>query len=70
MLREQLARELIRQQKKTEREEAKLHSIVGQALIRNASHYPDFELMLKGVLKTATSLGDSDRKLLRRKGWL
>jgi hypothetical protein len=69
-LRDQLARELVRQQKKIEREEARVHSIVGQALIRNAAKHPDFELMLKGILKSATSFSDGDKKLLRAKGWL
>jgi hypothetical protein len=69
-LRDQLARELVRQQKKIEREEARVHSIVGQALIRNAAKHPDFELMLKSVLQATTSFSDGDKKLLRAKGWL
>jgi uncharacterized membrane protein len=65
-----IARELIRQQKKRERDHGRLCSIVGAALVRNAAEHPDFELMLKSVLKTSATLGDSEKKLLRAKGWL
>ena len=69
-LREQMAIELVRLQKKNERDEARLHAIVGEALVLNARQHPDFELMLKGILKSATNLGESEKKLLRTKGWL
>jgi hypothetical protein len=69
-LREQVARELVRQQKKNERDEARLHSIIGGVLLRNAARHPDFELMLKSLLKSTTSFSDSEAKLLRAKGWL
>lgn len=69
-LREQMARELVRRQKKNERDEARLHAIIGEALVANASKHPDFELMLKSILKAVTTFSDSDVKLLRRKGWL
>jgi hypothetical protein len=57
-------------QKAKEKEDARLYSIIGQALIQNAAKHPDFELMLKSVLQTTTSLGDGEKKLLRSKGWL
>jgi hypothetical protein len=65
-----IALELVRQQKRKEKDDARLFSIIGQALVQNAAKHPDFELMLKSVLQTATSLGDSEKKLLRTKGWL
>jgi len=65
-----IAQEKVRQQKRDEKDEARLHSIVGEALVRNAKQHPDFELMLKGILKSATTLGESEKKLLRSKGWL
>jgi hypothetical protein len=65
-----IARELIRQQKRKEKEDARLCSIIGAALVQNAAKHEDFELMLKGVLKTSTSLTESDKKLLRAKSWL
>jgi len=65
-----IAQELVRQQKKKEKEDARLCSIIGAALVQNAAAHPDFELMLKGVLRTSTTLGDNEKKLLRAKGWL
>jgi hypothetical protein len=65
-----IAIEKVRQQKREEKEEARLHSIIGQALLQNAHQHPDFELMLKGILKSATTFGESEKKLLRAKGWL
>jgi hypothetical protein len=70
LLRDQVARELVRQQKKNEREEARINALVGQTLIRNAAANVDFELMLKGILKSATSFNDSEKKLLQKRGWL
>jgi hypothetical protein len=69
-LRDQLAQERVRHQKKRAQEDARLCSIIGAALVESAATHPDFDLMLKSVLQTATSLGDGDKKLLREKGWL
>jgi hypothetical protein len=65
-----IAEEKVRQQKREEKEDARLHSIVGATLIHNARQHPDFELMLKGVLAKSTKLTDAETKLLRAKGWL
>ncbi len=65
-----IAQEKVRQQKRREKDDARLHSIIGEALVGNAAKHPDFELMLKGILKSATSFSDGDKKLLRAKGWL
>jgi len=65
-----IAMEKIRQQKRDEKDASRLHSIIGQALVQSAREHSDFELMLKGILKSASTLGDSEKKLLRAKGWL
>ncbi len=64
-----IARELVRQQKRKEKEDARVCSIIGAALVQNAAKHEDFELMLKGVLKTSTWLSESDRRLLRTRNW-
>jgi hypothetical protein len=69
-LREAIAFEKVRQQKKNEKDDARLHSIIGEALVNNAALHPDFELMLKGILKSQKSFTDGEAKLLRMKGWL
>ena len=69
-LKSAIAAELVRQQKRKEKDDARLCSIIGMALVQNAAAHPDFELMLRGVLQSSTSLGDSERKLLRKRGWL
>jgi len=68
-LKSAIAQELVRQQRRKEKEDARLCSIIGAALMDAAKH-PDFELLLKNVLQKATSLSDGERKLLRAKGWL
>ena len=68
-LKEAIALEKVRQQKRREKEEARLCSIIGAMLVQNAAKHPDFELMLKSVLQKTTSLSDSDKKLLRANGW-
>jgi hypothetical protein len=65
-----IAEEKVRQQKREEKEDARLHAIVGAALLQNAKQFPDFELMLKGVLAKSTLLTEGETKLLRAKGWL
>jgi hypothetical protein len=64
-----IAVEKVRQQRQAEKEEARLCSIIGAALVQKAAAHPDFESMLKSVLRSSTSPSDSDKKLLRAKGW-
>ena len=64
-----IAQEKVRAQKKKEKDDARLFSIVGAALVRNAERSPDFQLMLKQILQAA-ELRDSDRAFLAQKGWL
>lgn len=68
-LRAAIATEKVRQQKRQEKENARLCSIVGAALIENADQSADFRLMLKQVLQAA-DLRDTDRAFLTGKGWL
>ena len=69
-IRARIAEERVRQQRRAEKEYERLKTIVGGALLANAAKNADFELMLKGVLKTAAIEAESDKKLLRAKGWL
>lgn len=64
-----IAQEKVRRQKRKEKDDARLFSIVGAALVQNAEQAPDFRLMLKQVLQAA-ELRDSDRAFLTGKGWL
>lgn len=61
--------EKIRQQRKQEKENARLFSITGRAFVRKAELSPQFELMVKQLLQSAELL-DTDRLFLSRKGWL
>ena len=61
--------EKVRQQKRKEKDDARLFSIVGAALVHNAAQSPDFRLMLKQVLQSA-ALREGDRAFLAGKGWL
>lgn len=64
-----IAAEQVRQQKRRERENARLASIIGAALIENAAKNPDtLGLMVKQVLQ-ASELRESDRSFLAAKGW-
>lgn len=69
-IRARIAEERVRQQRRAEKEYERLKNIIGGALLANAEKNADFELMLRGVLKTATIVSEGDRKLLRSKGWV
>lgn len=65
-----LAAEQVKQQKRRERENARLASIIGAALIENAVKNPNsFGAMVKQVLQ-ASSLREADRSFLNAKGWV
>jgi hypothetical protein len=53
-----------------EKERERLSLIVGRALLANAAQYPDFDLMLRGVLKTTIKPGSAELNYLKAKGWL
>jgi len=69
-LRAAIAIEKVRQQQKDDKEQARLCSIIGTVLVGNAARHPDFEMMLKSIVKSATSFTEGEKKLLRAKGWL
>jgi len=64
-----IAEEKVRQQKRNAKDDARLFSVLGEALTHYAAKSPDFELMLKQVLQSA-DLRDTDRAFLTGKGWL
>jgi hypothetical protein len=68
-LKQAIAIEQVRLQKKREKERARLALIVGEALARYAERTPDFRLMLQQVLQSA-ELRDTDRAFLAANGWL
>jgi hypothetical protein len=52
------------------RDHERLCRIMGRALLANAAQYPDFDLMLRGVLKTTIKPGSAEFNYLKAKGWL
>lgn len=68
-LRAAIAAERVREQKRKEKENARLFSIVGQALVESAAKNPDtLGLMVRQVLQ-ASELRETDRAFLAGKGW-
>jgi hypothetical protein len=51
------------------REQERLASIVGRALLASAKQTPEFAAMLRGVLRN-TPLSESDHRFVESKGWL
>lgn len=68
-LKSAIAAEKVRQQKRKEKSDARVFSIIGEALTHYAERSPDFKLMLKQVLQSA-ELRDTDRAFLAGSGWL
>lgn len=64
-----IAAEKVRQQKREEKDAARLDAIIGAALVRYAGQSPEFKLMLQQVLQSA-EMRDTDRTFLAGKGWL
>jgi hypothetical protein len=67
-LRAAITAENHRQQRRKERIRAKLVQIVGETLLDYADRTPDFNLLLRGVLKNTTD--ERNKKLLADTGWL
>ena len=67
-LRAALAEARLQQQRRQEREAARIATIVGAALTRAAEDTPSLKLMLTQILQSA-ELSESDRNFLNRKGW-
>jgi hypothetical protein len=64
-LRAKIAAEQIRMARRKEKDDAKIFSIVGAALVRENN--VEF---IKTLLQSAEGLSDSDKKLLRARGWM
>lgn len=64
-----IAAEQTKIQKRKERDHARLVTIVGSALLEQASNVPDFRFMLKQALQ-GVAMRDADRAFLAAKDWL
>ena len=69
-LKAKIAMEKVRQQKRDEKDSARLCSIIGRVLLENAAKHSDFELLLKGVLQSSTAFNEGEKKLLKARNWL
>ena len=69
-IREKLAAERLKQQKREWRDYKRLKDVVGGAVLAKSTEDTEVEEMLKRVLKTAPIASEGDRKLLQAKGWL
>lgn len=67
-LREAITAENHRQQRRKERIRGKLVQIVGETLLDYAARTPDFDLMLRGVLKN--TVDERNKRFLADTGWL
>lgn len=64
-----LAAEQVKQQKRKERDNARLASIIGAALIDNCAKQPESVGAMVRQLLQASELRESDRAFLQTKGW-
>lgn len=64
-----IAQEQVRQQKRREKDRARLAAIIGAALLEEAGRVPDFELLLRQTLKKAVK-DDKAVKFLTEMRWL
>ena len=64
-----IAAENALQQKRAKRNRTKLVGIVGAALLDQAAKSADFELMIKGILKTAVT-DEAARSFLKKMDWI
>ena len=64
-----IAAEKVRHQQRMERENARLASIIGTALIEVCARQPDSVGVMVRQILAASSLRESDRDFLTGKGW-
>lgn len=64
-----LAAEQVKQQKRKEKENARLASIIGSALIDNCAKQPNSVGVMVRQILAASSLRETDRAFLAGKGW-
>jgi hypothetical protein len=65
-----LAAEKVKQWQKTQRDQARLFSIVGQALVENCAKQPESVGVMVRQILAASDLRESDRAFLTGKGWV
>jgi hypothetical protein len=68
-LKSAIAAEKVRQQKRREKENARLYAIVGEICVRDGEESPEYKAMLIRVMQAA-EIPSADRSFLVRKGWL
>lgn len=69
-LKQAIAIEQVRLQKRREKDRARLASIVGEALLVEAATVPDFALLLKQILKKTLKDEKTARFVEQQMGWL
>jgi hypothetical protein len=65
-----LRAEKAKRRDREEQDRERLKAIIGNALLQDAEQYPDFDLMIRSVLKTTIKPGSSEFNFLKTKGWL
>lgn len=68
-LKQAIAEEQVRLQKRREKDRARLASIVGESLLGEAARVPDFALLLKQMLKNNVT-DDKTARFVEQMGWL
>jgi hypothetical protein len=68
-LKQAIAAELLREQKRKAREHERLVGIIGQAILDEATRSTNFKLMLKQTLNSAV-VDEKSRQLLSNLGWI
>jgi hypothetical protein len=61
--------EMVREQKRRERESHRLSLIVGTVMVHEGEQSPDFRGMLTRILE-GSDMSDADKNFLVKKGWL
>jgi len=64
-----IAVEQVKRKRREWKEYERLKTVIGGVLLASASKHPDFELMLKSTL-AAAEITESEKKLLRERGWI
>jgi uncharacterized protein (DUF2342 family) len=67
-IKDAIAIERVRRQRREEKLQERLAGVIGSAALAYVVDHPEFSPALKELLQSVT--GESERKLLRAKGWL
>jgi hypothetical protein len=68
-LRAAIAAEKVRRQKRAEKDDARMNSIVGRVAVAEARQDSDLKIRIRAAMQKA-ELAEAERKLARAKGWL